>query len=118
MNKQTNDLDSKKDIKTVEKKPVDIKKEEVETKKNEFLSSMTTKVGAEAKELEEKIMHLPVNKKFIFFTGVVLIVLAVLSLWSASFSAFFILLIGGAMVYIGISKKNPITKLMEKSGKK
>lgn len=129
--KVKNAVDEKKEEvkENVSTKKEDVKAEATE-KKEAFISSMSGKIGTEAKEIGgklsheakefgEKIGHLPVNKKLIFFTGVILIVLAGLSLLYPSLMAFFVFLIGGGMVYIGVSDKNPITKMMkEKAAKK
>jgi hypothetical protein len=115
--------------KSVSDKKEDIKDQATE-KKDAFVASMSGKIGTEAKEFGEKLSHeakefgdkighLPVNKKFIFFTGITLIVLALLIFLDlASLSAVLILLIGIGMAYVGVSDNNPITKMMQEKAKK
>ena len=87
-------------------------KEKFEQTKDKFISSVST----EAKEIEERISHLPVNRKIIFFTGILLFVCGFLGLIGGVIGIFgniISILVALGMVYASITEKNAITKMME-----
>lgn len=87
-------------------KPVSKKEAPSTQEKGEEMKEMGKKafdsVGSSVKELEEKIMHLPIDRRMIFFVGIVILIAAFLG----SFGTVVLALIGVGMMYIGFSGNN------------
>lgn len=99
---------------------IEIKKEEIkdslETKKEAFITTMGHKITEETQELKQTLSHLPIDKRILFFVGIGLIFIAFLILLKIYLSllSFFIILIGGGMIYMGLSTPEKIQALWDK----
>ncbi len=60
---------------------------------------------------EEKVMHLPMDRRMIFFVGIIILIAALIG---GNVGNIILVLIAIGMIYVSISENNPLTKMLEK----
>lgn len=112
---ETSDVSSKKQEETSAPAPEDQPSSSPKDNlppKEDFMNSFTGKMSIESQNLKEKVSAMSPSRKILFFSGSILIFLSLLIIadFLVSLFGFFVLIIGGILIYLSFSDKNPFVE--------